>query len=157
MDNLVEKRTELNPDSNNKNNIIIENNITNINENTPTKINEENLDNKTEINETTKAIINRKITTIKTIQSIAIFVNKLLLNNSSINEIEESNKNNLDNNLFIPKNKVDFDEIKRKFFEPLIPYIEQYKKKCLFCIYYNVLLLFLKKSIEKKKKNYYKK
>ena len=119
---------ELNPDSNNKNNIIIENNITNINENTPTKINEDNIDNKTEINETTKAIINRKITTIKTIQSIAIFVNKLLLSNSSINEIEESNKNNLDNNLFIPKNKVDFDEIKRKFFEPLIPYIEQYKK-----------------------------
>ena len=53
-----------------------------------------------------------------------------LINNSSYNENEDDNRNNHinNNNISLPKNKVDFDEIKRQFFEPLIPYIEQYKK-----------------------------
>ena len=109
----------------------INNNIKIVNESISSNINiinRDNIDNKNEIAEITKENINRKITTIKTIQSIAKFVNKLLLSNSSYTEIEEGNKNNMENNLFVPKNKVDFDEIKRKFFEPLIPYIEQYKK-----------------------------
>ena len=135
--NIENKITPELSQDNNKNDILINNNVNSINiinEKVTENINVNNIDyieynpNKNEINETTKEIINRKITIIKTIQSIAKFVNKLLLNNSSFTEIEEGNKNNLENNLFVPKNKVDFDEIKRKFFEPLIPYIEQYKK-----------------------------
>ena len=89
-------------------------NIEEISNNKINKVNGESkvtIDNKNEINEITKENINKKITTIKTIQSIAKFVNKLIISNSSCQE-----------------NKIDFDEIKRQFFEPLIPYIEQYKK-----------------------------
>ena len=86
-------------------------NINNINEINNKIKDKDNIDNKNEIDEITKQKINKKITTIKTIQSIAKFVNKLIISNSSCQE-----------------NKIDFDEIKRQFFEPLIPYIEQYKK-----------------------------
>ena len=143
--NLIESNNKTNNDNNNNINTNEINNINNnnlnelntiniINENNSNNINEininikDNFENKNEINKNTKAIINRKITTIKTIQSIAKFVNKMLRNNFSLSEIEDNTKDNSENNLFLPKNKVDFDEIKRKFFEPLIPYIEQYKK-----------------------------
>jgi len=99
-------------------NVINTNNINNTND----------INNKKDLDETKKELLNKKITTIKTIQSIAKYVNKLI-NNSSYNENEDDNRNNhINNNISLPKNKVDFDEIKRQFFEPLIPYIEQYKK-----------------------------
>ena len=97
--------------SNNSNEL---NSIKEINNNNINEINIKNkdiIDNKNERDEITKENINKKITTIKTIQSIAKFVNKLIISNSSCQE-----------------NKIDFDKIKRQFFEPLIPYIEQYKK-----------------------------
>ena len=78
-------------------------------------------------------IINQKITKIKTIQSIAKFTNKLI-NNSSFTENENDiinindNKGNFDSKLSIPKNKNDFEANKIKFFEPLFPHLQEYKR-----------------------------
>ena len=121
----------------NKQNEIIENKI---NESNNDNINNEKIesnknginnlnDNKNEKNEKdTKESINRKIATIKTIQSIAKMTNKII-NNSAFAENDNSiDTINSDKTISLPKNKVDFDEIKIKFFEPLVPYIEQYKK-----------------------------
>ena len=118
-----------NINENNKNNTNINREEININ-----SINEIN-DNKDEINrnrieDEKKKIINQKITKIKTIQSLAKFTNKLI-NNSSFNENENDLndiKKNSDSKLSIPKNKNDFEDIKIKFFEPLFPHLQQYKK-----------------------------
>ena len=74
------------------------------------------------------AKINEKITMIKTIQSIAKMTNKLINNMSFTEKIEQKNKINIENQKYIPQNKSEFDEIKKKFLEPLIPYIQQYQK-----------------------------
>ena len=126
----------------NNHNEINELNITNIKKNNNTnEIKEENkidgrniINNKNEENikreNDKKESINRKISTIKTIQSIAKMTNKII-NNSAFNENDNDSKSdniNTEDILTLPKNKVDFDEIKIKFFEPLVPYIEQYKK-----------------------------
>ena len=87
----------------------------------------ENKDNKSD----KLAKINEKITMIKTIQSIAKMVNKLLINNMSFEEKKESkNSSNKENNniIMLPQSKTDFDEITKRFLEPLIPYIKQYQK-----------------------------
>jgi len=87
------------------------------------KDNEENKNNKL-------ARINEKITIIKTIQSIAKMANKLI-NNISFTENNSSQKSTIeenDNKITLPQSKTDFDEIKKRFLEPLIPYIRQYQK-----------------------------
>ena len=76
------------------------------------------------------ARINEKITIIKTIQSIAKMANKLI-NNISFTENKEpkdDNNSKEENKISLPQSKTDFDEIKKRFLEPLIPYIKQYKK-----------------------------
>jgi len=76
------------------------------------------------------ARINEKITIIKTIQSIAKIANKLI-NNISFTENKEpkdDNNSKEENKISLPQSKTDFDEIKKRFLEPLIPYIKQYKK-----------------------------
>ena len=76
------------------------------------------------------ARINEKITIIKTIQSIAKMANKLI-NNISFTENKEpkdDNNSKEENKIYLPQSKTDFDEIKKRFLEPLIPYIKQYKK-----------------------------
>ena len=76
------------------------------------------------------ARINEKITIIKTIQSIAKMANKLI-NNTSFTENKEpkdDNNSKEENKISLPQSKTDFDEIKKRFLEPLIPYIKQYKK-----------------------------
>ena len=74
------------------------------------------------------AKINEKITMIKTIQSIAKMTNKLINNMSFTENYEQENQVNQDNKISLSQNKTEFDEIKKKFLEPLIPYINQYKK-----------------------------
>ena len=87
--------------------------------------------NKKENDKSTKlARINEKITIIKTIQSIAKMANKLI-NNTSFTENKEpkdDNNSKEENKISLPQSKTDFDEIKKRFLEPLIPYIKQYKK-----------------------------
>ena len=76
------------------------------------------------------ARINEKITIIKTIQSIAKMANKLINNISFTENKEQKDDNNSkeENKISLPQSKTDFDEIKKRFLEPLIPYIKQYKK-----------------------------
>ena len=76
------------------------------------------------------ARINEKITIIKTIQSIAKMANKLINNKSFTENKEPKDDNNSkeENKISLPQSKTDFDEIKKRFLEPLIPYIKQYKK-----------------------------
>ena len=135
-DNNVNKINNINLNEKNKKNENIANNINESNNNVNDEkiesnkngINNSN-DNKNEKTENdTKESINRKIATIKTIQSIAKMTNKII-NNSDFAENDNSiDTINSDKTISLPKNKVDFDEIKIKFFEPLVPYIEQYKK-----------------------------
>ena len=136
-DNNINKIDNINLNEINKKNENIANNINESNNNNvnnekneSNKIGNNNSnDNKNEKTENdTKESINRKIATIKTIQSIAKMTNKII-NNSAFAENDNSiDTLNSDKTISMPKNKVDFDEIKIKFFEPLVPYIEQYKK-----------------------------
>ena len=120
-------------------NIILNINNYNINEikqeakeQNETKIeNNKEFPNKKENDKSNKlARINEKITIIKTIQSIAKMANKLI-NNISFTENKEpkdDNNSKEENKISLPQSKTDFDEIKKRFLEPLIPYIKQYKK-----------------------------
>ena len=74
------------------------------------------------------AKINEKITMIKTIQSIAKMTNKLINNMSFAENFEQENEINSENKITLTQNKSEFDEIKKRFLEPLIPYIKQYQK-----------------------------
>ena len=116
-------------DNEGKNEIIIENN--NINEikhehkeKEKERVKEEN----EEIKNNKIAKINEKITMIKTIQSIAKMTNKLINNMSFTENYEQENQLDPENKISLSHNKTEFDEIKKKFLEPLIPYINQYKK-----------------------------
>ena len=90
------------------------------------KINEQKENEEIKINKIAK--INEKITMIKTIQSIAKMTNKLINNMSFTENPEEQNEINNEKMLSLSQNKNEFEEIKKKFLEPLIPYINQYKK-----------------------------
>lgn len=126
-DNNICKINEVNLNEINQKNEIIENNINQSNNNNDNNDKIE-INNSNDNNDDTKERINRKIATIKTIQSIAKMTNKII-NNSAFAENDNSiDTINSDRTISLPKNKVDFDEIKIKFFEPLVPYIEQYKK-----------------------------
>ena len=128
-------------EKNENNNIILNINNYNINEikQEPKDKNEINIETKetkdikkdNEKNKNNKlARINEKITIIKTIQSIAKMANKLI-NNISFTENNSSQKSTIeenDNKITLPQSKTDFDEIKKRFLEPLIPYIRQYQK-----------------------------
>ena len=129
-----------NQEKNENNNIILNINNYNINEikQESKEKNEINIDNKeikeekkdTEENKNNKlARINEKITIIKTIQSIAKMANKLV-NNISFTENNSAQKDTTKekNKISLPQSKSDFDEIKKRFLEPLIPYIKQYQK-----------------------------
>ena len=84
---------------------------------------------KAQVNKDDKlAKINEKITMIKTIQSIAKMVNKLINNMPFGEESESQNSSNEENKITLPSNKTEFDEIKQIFLEPLIPYIKNYHK-----------------------------
>ena len=74
------------------------------------------------------AKINEKITMIKTIQSIAKMTNKLINNMSFAENFEQENEINSENKITLTQDKSEFDEIKKRFLEPLIPYIKQYQK-----------------------------
>ena len=52
-----------------------------------------------------------------------------VINNMNFTEnIEQENKIKTENKLYLSQNKAEFEEIKKKFLEPLIPYIQQYQK-----------------------------
>ena len=133
------KNKKKNQEKNENNNIILNINNYNINEikqdsKDENEINIEHKETKEEKkdNEENKnnklARINEKIKIIKTIQSIAKMANKLI-NNISFTENNETQKNtNEENKISLPQSKTDFDEIKKRFLEPLIPYIKQYQK-----------------------------
>ena len=70
------------------------------------------------------ARINEKITMIKTIQTIAKLTNKLI-NNMTFNENFEKESNFISS---LSQNKNNFEETKKKFLEPLTPYIKDYQK-----------------------------
>jgi len=130
IDNNINKINLNEKNENIENNINESNNNNDSNDRIESNKNENNNSNdKSEKTENdTKESINRKIATIKTIQSIAKMTNKII-NNSAFAENDNSiDTINSDKTISLPKNKVDFDEIKIKFFEPLAPYIEQYKK-----------------------------
>ena len=98
------------------------------NNNDKNEIKNEEKEESEEIKNNKMAKINEKITMIKTIQSIAKMTNKLI-NNMSFTEYSEQEKEiNKDNHKSLKESKTEFDEIKKKFLEPLIPYINQYKK-----------------------------
>ena len=87
------------------------------------KQNENTLNNIT-INNDTKEESNENFSQkIKVIKSITQMTDNLINDN-----VSTSNDDEKSSNLLIPQNKHDFEEIKIKFFQPLIPYIEQYKK-----------------------------
>ena len=112
-----------------KNEIIIEENNTNeIKNEYKTKEKEKEKEESEEIKNNKIARINEKITMIKTIQSIAKMTNKLINNMSFTENYDQENQLNPDNKISLSQNKTEFDEIKKKFLEPLIPYINQYKK-----------------------------
>ena len=85
----------------------------------------ENQDNKND----KLAKINEKITMFKTIQSIAKMVNKLINNMSFGEESESQDSIKDDNKIILSQSKTEFDEIKKRFLEPLIPYIKNYQEK----------------------------
>lgn len=74
------------------------------------------------------AKINEKITMIKTIQSIAKMANKLINNIPFTESFNSEILSNSENKVSLQQNKSDFEEIKKHFLEPLIPYIKQYQK-----------------------------
>ena len=116
------------------NNEIIINNIEKSNENknkeeNKKEIKEENIEKENkEIKSDKLAKINEKITMIKTIQTIAKMTNKLINNMSFTENYEQEKDINSGNKISLPQNNTDFNEIKKKFLEPLIPYIRQYQK-----------------------------
>ena len=74
------------------------------------------------------AKINEKITMIKTIQSIAKMANKLINNIPFTESFNSEILSNSENKVSLQQNKSNFEEIKKHFLEPLIPYIKQYQK-----------------------------
>ena len=123
---------------NNNNDIILNNNedkkedINEIKEDDTNKNeikNEKTQEEETEESKNNKmAKINEKITMIKTIQSIAKMANKLINNIPFTESFNSEILSNSENKVSLQQNKSDFEEIKKHFLEPLIPYIKQYQK-----------------------------